>query len=129
ILKWAAIGVGVLVVISVIAGNSDKNATEPSAAASARTPSDPVVLAEDQKKFIETVNYYRTQFLSADNPLQESRFRNERKNAIRNLVGSGSINGWVGTIHSMNTTMDGKAIVEFRIDPNVLVGTWNNALS
>lgn len=83
-----------------------------------------------QSAFIEVTESYSRQFSNARNELQESIMRDDRRLSISTTLGGGlSVDNWSGTIVSLGTNTEGKGIVSIRVSPNVVLKTWNNAIS
>lgn len=86
------------------------------------------VRPEFQIKFEEICANYVSEYNKGENELQKSRTRNNRKQALQQLKNRSVIN-WIGTIDSLQTNSEGKAIVSIKINDNLSVKTWNNAFS
>ncbi|WP_421579754.1 hypothetical protein [Shinella sp. M31] len=98
------------------------------AVATAATPEQ--ALPKTQLAFLDVVADYQARFRSASSELQQSASRDERRTALLNAFGSRlTVDGWLGTLHKLETNTEGKAIVTIRLAPNVDLKTWNNALS
>ena len=82
-----------------------------------------------QAEFIIEIEEFADAFSGAKNELQESALRKQRADSIAQLLGERSVIDWVGEINKLETTSDGKAILYLRISPQILIATWNNALS
>lgn len=118
--------------------SSSKTATDTTAAATttADTPkADPLAaLPATEKKFCTIVvgagKKYKSS--SGENELKLSKIRGDRRNLLN--ATSASVTGWSGTIESLSTNSEGKAILSVKLpcgddDIDVLVQTWNNGLS
>jgi len=79
--------------------------------------------------FENVILQYAQEFDRAQNELQESVSRKNRRNAIAALNMGVYVEDWVGTIDTLGTNMEGKASIKIRLNPNLSVKTWNNALS
>jgi len=79
--------------------------------------------------FDNVILQYAQEFDRAQNELQESVLRKNRKNAIAALNMGTYIEDWVGTIDDLGTNTEGKAYIKIRLSRNLNVKTWNNALS
>jgi hypothetical protein len=139
-LKWV---VGAFIVLGVSANilKNDREANNEStpvelvekaksdgSSSSDSTPSQPQ--PQSQSNFVNLVETYSSRFGGAKNELQESIMRDERRGAILDVLESGlSVANWQGTISQLETNMEGKAILSVRVSPNVVLKTWNNALS
>ena len=84
---------------------------------------------EEQRRFVKIASYYAEKFRNSKNELQESRVREQRREAIASNLYSRSISSWVGKISQLETNTVGKAILSVQIAPDVDIQTWNNAFS
>jgi hypothetical protein len=90
----------------------------------------PLNTPKSQSAFVDIVEGYSSQFPAAKNELQESAMRDERRSSILRALGSDlSVDNWIGTITSLETNTEGKGIVSIKVSPNVVLKTWNNAIS
>jgi hypothetical protein len=85
-------------------------------------------LPSAEEKFVKTVKKYETVYDEASTELKRSKAVTDRNNELCNLTG-GSITSWVGEITEIGSNNDGHAHIEIRIDDNIRVQTWNNAVS
>ncbi len=88
-----------------------------------------VLPPKDQNQFIEVVSEYVRKYPSANNQLQQSALRDQRKVSISRSLKNYKISSWVGTINDLQTDTEGKAILSIRISPDIEIKTWNNSLS
>jgi len=79
--------------------------------------------------FENVISQYAQEFDRAQNELQESVSRRNRRNAIAALNMGFYIENWVGTIDNLGTNTEGKAYIKIRLSPNLNVNTMNNAFS
>jgi len=84
---------------------------------------------EEQKQFESVIATFSQQFDKAVNELQESSYRKDRMNAIKELKIDTQINGWIGTLNQLKTNTEGKAYISIKLNNNLTISTWNNALS
>jgi len=84
---------------------------------------------QSQIMFEAVIAYYADAFYNANNELEESSLRVQRKNAIASLNMGYYIEGWVGTLDKLETTTKGKAYIRIKINPNLNVKTINNEFS
>jgi len=84
---------------------------------------------EKQKSFESVIATFSQQFDKAQNELQESSYRKDRMNAIKELKIDTQINGWIGTLNQLKTNTEGKAYISIKLNNNLTISTWNNALS
>ena len=126
---WKWIG-GAFLALMIIGSFS----TEENSKASKRVPSAAKEFSQNalpkvQNQFITTVGKYSSSFSEAKNELQQSLLRDNRKTEISTTLSSLRVKGWIGTISSLETNSEGKAILSLKISPDIRIKTWNNALS
>ena len=85
-------------------------------------------LPSAEAKFVKTVKKYEAVYDEASTELKRSKTVTDRNNELCGLTG-GSFTGWVGEITEIGSNNDGHAHIEIRIDDNIRIQTWNNALS
>lgn len=122
VFHWIIIILGVVMVIGIFNLPDASDSHNSSATNKALNP-------PDQGKFIEIVAASTKKFKSTKNELQQSALKEERRIHLSNAQIGPSISDWVGTISSLETNSEGKAILSIRISPNIEVKTWNNAVS
>ena len=84
----------------------------------------------DEAKFIDAVTSARSAYNSAPNDMAKGGTRADRRNGVcQALQGSRSVDGWIGTIKSLSSNGDGKGVLAISVADDVVIGTWNNALS
>jgi hypothetical protein len=131
------IGIVALIVISnsmalvnrVSSRNTDTSAGDTSSVTNTNSNAPVDLRPEEQQNFENLITSYSRKFDEAQNELQESTFRKERMNAIRDLGINQQINGWIGTLNNLGTNSEGKAYITIKLTSNLSVGTWNNAFS
>ena len=135
-LHWVGIVLGVLILIGIINSPDEKNSANQSSKNSSQTKSSPAKATtpainkpSEQSQFESAVSKYISQYKQAKNELQKSSLRSKRRADISASVNSFQIQNWVGTINELSTNSEGKAILSVRINPNIEIKTWNNALS
>jgi len=84
---------------------------------------------EKQIQFESVITTFSQQFDKAQNELQESSCRKDRMNAIKELKINTQINDWIGTLSQLKTNTEGKAYITIKLNNNLTIGTWNNAIS
>jgi hypothetical protein len=125
---WLKIVIGILVIAIVRQAMGTQNETTRSSSSSQnQTTVDP--RPEKQKQFESVIATFSQQFDKAENELQESSYRKERMNAIKELKIDTQISGWTGTLNQLGTTTEGKAYITIKLNNNLAIGTWNNAFS
>lgn len=86
-------------------------------------------IPSDEQRFIDIVQKASADYTNAENDIKKGSIRNNRSKAVCKSVSSHSVKNWVGTISELTTNGDGLGILSVRLDENVTVTTWNNALS
>jgi hypothetical protein len=89
----------------------------------------PDLRPEVQKKFESIVEKYKRQFAGADNQIQQSQARANRKNELVALEMGGNIENWIGTLDTIGTNGEGKAYIAIKLNGTITLSTWNNAFS
>ncbi len=85
---------------------------------------------EQQEDFIETVESFYEPYQEAENELQASAQRPKRSQALAALLPNRSVQGWTGTLESLDTDSDGDAYITIRPDgtESITIATWHNSL-
>jgi|GEM_PF-689006 len=136
-LHWVGIVFGVLTFIGILNSPDDKNSANQSPTSSSsqiKSTSTKTSVPAINKPGIQSqlegvVTKYISQYKQAKNELQKSSLRSKRRGDIAATVTNFQIQNWVGTISELSTNSEGKAILSIRINPNIEIKTWNNALS
>ena len=84
---------------------------------------------ESQRQFVRIVSASSDEYRSARNEIAEAASRDARRRALASAFPSASVTGWVGRIREISTNMDGKGVLSVTIGSDVVICTWNNALS
>jgi hypothetical protein len=104
--------------------------SEPSVAHAA-PPSMPMPPVEQQ--FCDAVKAAVSEYKQAQsagaNELKLSKLRTARKRTLLGIVVGRKATDWIGSIDSLSTNSDGKAVLAIALPCDVQVKTWNNALS
>jgi hypothetical protein len=117
-----------LVVMILLAGASSDTGTSvtPASAPTAESP-----LPRDEAEFISLLASFKERYHAAANEFQKSTVRRERSAALARSQRDRSVDGWNGTVSSIQTTGDGSGILS--IKPLgygwITIETWNNSLS
>jgi hypothetical protein len=82
-----------------------------------------------EAQFIQIANEARDDFANASNDLKAGAALSGRNDAMCQLLGSGQVAGWTGTVTTLDSNGDGHGIVTIEIAPDTELGTWNNAFS
>jgi hypothetical protein len=78
---------------------------------------------------IEAVKAAMKQYEDGQNDMQKGASRPIRARAICAALPDLRAHDWTGTIDTLDTNGEGKGVLSIRLDDNVHVETWNNALS
>ena len=134
---WIAIIIGVFILIGLLNSSNEKNSTNSTSisdatttkSSSSKSQTSSVNKPDKQVQFEKIVMKYVSIYKQAKNELQKSSSQAKRSSEIATLLSSFQIQSWAGTIKELSTNTEGKAILSVRINPNIEIKTWNNALS
>lgn len=133
VIHWIGIGFVALIIIGIVAApskpNTETTGTSTFTTADHNQSEAEAVLPAAEQQLVSIVRQYADSFRIAKNELQQSALRDERKQAIAQLLGIRRITEWRGKINQLETNTEGKAIFSVRISPEIDIKTWNNALS
>jgi hypothetical protein len=112
-------------------GNQTQSSSQTPATANNSTPSsNGPAMPADEAAFVSAVTSGQSAYDAAANDMAKGGTRADRKNAICKALQNGAgVTGWVGTIKTLSSNSDGKGVLEISVAPNVVIGTWNNAVS
>ncbi len=96
----------------------------PEAAAPAGVP-----MPEQEAAFCSIIAESGRAYQAGDNDLKKSKVRGDRARALAQVLGNGIAEHWVGTVATLTTNGDGKAVFGIKLPCGASVGTWNNSLS
>jgi hypothetical protein len=82
-----------------------------------------------EKQFIAAVENARSVYKSGANDMAKGAARPLRAKELCALLRSPSIRNWVGRVSKLSTNGDGKGVLEVQIDKDIVIKTWNNAVS
>ena len=121
---------GIIVLVGIvyafyIVGSTDVSKTAAVTSTEATVPPQPMPLAERQ--FLNAVSEGRNQYESGANDMAKGAARPARGQAVCAVLHDPV--DWVGTVEQLSSNGDGLGVLDIRLDPNVTVSTWNNALS
>lgn len=83
----------------------------------------------DEAAFIQIVADAQQKAHDAQNDMQKGGIKAERDKALCQSLQTSSAQHWTGKIKTIDSTSDGKGVLAVEIADNILVKTWNNALS
>lgn len=90
---------------------------------------DAPTMPPDEQAFVALIGKYNNADQNASNDMQKSTLRRNRGNDICALLQSENVQNWVGTISSLDSTGDGRGILELTISSDLSLGTTNNSMS
>lgn len=106
---------------------SDSEETKPVTVA--ETHSEPS-LPTKQTEFISIINGARDAYSNAANEMLEGKVRVDRKQKLCKLLNRGRVDGWIGTIHELGSSSEGKGTLAIEIDnEGIRIKTWSNDFS
>ena len=124
--------IGVVVVIGLIVAmcnTGNKSSSGTSSSEESQTKQYSLDIRPDsQKQFEQIFRKYSDEFDKAENQLQESKARANRKGEFQQL-GIRNVKDWVGTLKRLATNTEGKAFINIDLVNNLTICTWNNAFS
>lgn len=127
-LKWGAIIFFGLVVIAALMDEKDKapkHAQQVQQVASFVMPDPPAL----QNKFLAFIRTAQEKARAAKNDMQRGGILSERNQNICGILQMPTVENWIGRVDDVNSTSDGKGVLSVEIFEDVLIKTWNNALS
>lgn len=124
-LHWVGIGLLGLMIIGAI-NSPNKNTSNSSEEKNTVVKSE---IPTEESNFVGVITGYTNKFSDAKNELQQSTLRDSRKIQIANSLQSRSVSGWIGKINHIETNSEGKGVLSVSLSPDVVIKTWNNALS
>ncbi len=88
-------------------------------------------IPEQQAAFIRTVKTFSERYQEAENDLQSSAQRAQRRAALAKLLPDRSVQRWSGTLESLDTDARGNAYITIEPDglESMTIATWDNALA
>lgn len=111
--------------------SSSALASAPAAASVANTPkpAPAIVYPADQIAMMEIVMKAQVDGGKVANDMQLGGVKAMRDSSLCSTLKSNVAENWVGKIQTIDSNSDGKGVLAVSIAPDVLVKTWNNALS
>jgi hypothetical protein len=82
-----------------------------------------------QTQFLSLAASAMDEYATASNDLKAGAALSARNDAMCQLLGSGQVAGWTGTVTTLDSNGDGYGIVTIEMAQDVELGTWNNAFS
>ena len=121
-LKIGFLAILVVIVLVVIAHNVPSKEQQAQQANS-------IVLPPLEASFISIVAKAQNDSRQTDNDMQKGGVKAKRDKSICNAMTSFQVQDWIGTVQKIDSNSDGKGVLEILIAPDVVVKTWNNAVS
>lgn len=121
-----------VLVLAFITAISVSCQNQNNSSSSSNTSSQDLVSAyrpNDQKSFIEIVQTAQSAAQNAKNDMQKGAAKADRDKQICALLSSAEVKNWTGTLSKIDSNSDGKGVLEITIAKDIVVKTWNNALS
>lgn len=84
---------------------------------------------QNETAFIDINNKAIEQAKKAENDMQKGGALSERNKNICATLTKLTVVDWIGEIKSINSNSDGHGVLEITIAPNIIIKTWNNAIS
>ena len=119
----------ILIVAFVVFNHTPQSGTSDQAASSAVPADAPTMLPPSETSFIEVVSTAQGNSQRTENDMQKGGVKATRDKAICNTMTSPEVRDWIGTIQTIDSNSDGKGVLAISIAPDVLIKTWNNAIS
>lgn len=116
----------VLVVVLAALGKGGGGGGTTSAGTSSAPP---VPLPQAEAQLIQIVSAAQAESRKAENDMQRGGVKAKRDRALCEAVTSLAVSGWIGTVEKIDSNSDGKGVLEIAIADDILVKTWNNAMS
>jgi len=88
-----------------------------------------IVLPADQQAVLNIVTTAQFEGAKVENDMQLGGVKAKRGTALCSTLTSFAVQNWVGKIQTIDSNSDGKGVFAVSIAPDVVVKTWNNALS
>jgi hypothetical protein len=112
-----------------VADSGKSNSSSTDAPKQAKT--DPLVenRPEQQKAFIAAVVDGQQAAKAAKNDMQKGGAKAKRDSTICAALSSLKVSDWTGTLETIDSNSDGKGVLTVKISKDVMVTTWNNAVS
>lgn len=117
----------VIVVVIVAVGKGSGNGG--TGAASGGAASTPIILPPLETRFVEIVSTAQSESRKAENDMQRGGIKAKRDQALCEAMATPAVTDWIGTVTKIDSNSDGKGVLQISIAPDILVKTWNNALS
>jgi hypothetical protein len=80
-------------------------------------------------RFIAAIENGRSVYKSGANDMAKGAARPLRAKELCGLLRSPTVSNWVGRVSKLSTNGDGKGVLEVQIDKDIVIKTWNNAVS
>jgi hypothetical protein len=127
--------IGILVLLGIIGAfmaDKEEKSGGSSNSVSNSKPSKPVIpISDQQKKFIDLINNFKSDYGNAKNELKKSAVRTKRKKALAELFGNDLSVQFIGKIVDLSTTSNQNAHMKIKLlgANSITISNWNNELS
>jgi hypothetical protein len=88
-----------------------------------------VALPETEKLLIAAVEKARAAYSAGANEMAQGAARPARAKEICTAIRNPQVSGWVGEVETLSSNSDGLGVLGIRIAKDLLIKTWNNAIS
>lgn len=130
-------GLLLLVILAAIFGDDKDKVADSGKSSNGSTDApkqaktDPIVenRPEQQKAFIAAVMDGQKAAKAAKNDMQKGGAKAKRDSAICAALSNTKVSDWTGTLATIESNSDGKGVLAVRISKDLMITTWNNALS
>ena len=134
IAKIFLIGLGILFVIALIFSDGSPNQSKYITAEEAKTNNVEVsnvmaIRPADQIRFVSVITTAQKAVRTAKNDMQLGGIKSNRTKEICNVLTGLGVNNWTGYVKKVDSNSDGKGVLSIEIAPDVVLLTWNNAIS
>lgn len=126
VLLWV---IGIVILSQAPGSESPKSVSQATAEPSSSAPSPASQMPSGQKAFVAAVESARQAYRAGSNDMQKGAARPARAKAICSVLASKSVTDWVGQVARLSSNSDGKGVLGITIAKDVIVTTWNNAVS
>tara|TARA_B100000686_G_C16608125_1_gene872332 strand:- start:391 stop:987 length:597 start_codon:yes stop_codon:yes gene_type:complete len=127
------IGILVLLVIigSFMADKEEKSGGSSNSVSNSKPSKTVIPISDQQKKFIEIINNFKSDYGNAKNELKKSALRTKRKKALAELFGNDLSVQFVGKINRLSTTREQNAHLSISLlgTNYITISNWNNEMS
>jgi len=99
------------------------------AAKDANPNNTPSPMPEAEKAFIAAVEKARAAYAAGANEMAQGAARPARAKEICAALKNPQVTGWIGEVETLSSNSDGLGVLAIRVTKDLLIKTWNNAVS